>query len=321
MPPTAVFENRRIAAALRLASICAIFVALAQSQMKTVHSAEKPPASRFVVVNGARLEYLDWGGKGPAIVFLAGLGSTAHVFNDLAPELTSRYHCVGLTRRGFGQSEQTAGGYKLDLLVEDIAAFVHRLDLQDITVVGHSYGGTEAVRAAELHPELIRRVILLDTGYDPIPNSAPPAESKLIAAVTQISEADRTSSLDSYRNYQKRLMGDLWSDALEADLHETVVVASDGSVKGRTPGWISSAIARERLLGKWPTKIPGPALLIFAQHSWTDLLLGLHLDDATTAEIIKAGEELRATRRSQIEAFHRDSPLARIVELDRKSVV
>jgi pimeloyl-ACP methyl ester carboxylesterase len=94
-----------------------------------------------VVVNGARLEYLDWGGKGPAIVFLAGLGSTAHVFNDLAPEFTSRYHCVGLTRRGFGQSEQTAGG----LLVEDIAAFVHQFDLQDITVVGHSYGGTEAV--------------------------------------------------------------------------------------------------------------------------------------------------------------------------------
>jgi non-heme chloroperoxidase len=262
------------------------------------------------------LEYLDWGGNGPPLVFLAGLGSTAHVFNDLAPEFTSKHHCVGLTRRGFGQSEQTPEGYELDRLVEDIAAFAHRLNLRDITLVGHSYGGTEAVRASELHPELIRRVILLDTAYDPIPSAAPQAESKLINAVTQMSQADRTSSLASYRNYAKRLMGGLWSDALEADLHETVVVASDGSVKARTPAWISSAIAGERAQGKWPTKIPGQALLIFAQHSWTDLLKGVHLDDATTAEITKAAAELQAARRSQIEAFRRDSPLARIVELE-----
>ena len=319
MLPTVVLRNRRILAALRFGGTFMIFVGMAQPQMKTVHSAaEKPPASasRFVVVNGARLEYLDWGGNGPPLVFLAGLGSTAHVFNDLAPEFTSRYHCVGLTRRGFGQSEQTAGGYEIDILVEDIVAFGRRLDLRDITLVGHSYGGTEAVRAAELHPELIRRVVLLDTAYDPIPSAAPSAESKLVEAVTQMSQADRSSSLDSYRNYGKRLMGNLWSDALEADLHETVVVASDGSVKGRTPSWISSVIASERALGKWPTKIPCPALLIFAQHSWTDLLRGLHLDDATSTEIIKAGAELQAARRSQIEAFRRDSRLARIVELE-----
>jgi hypothetical protein len=75
-------------------------------------------------------------------------------------------------------------------------------------------------------------------------------------------------------------------------------------------------MASERALDKWPTKIPCPALLIFEQHSWTDLLRGLHLDDATTAEIIKNGAELQAPRRSQIEAFRRDSPLARIVELE-----
>ena len=318
MPPTVVVRSRLLTA-LRLGGAFMIVVGLAQPQKNTVHPmAGKPPlgASRFVAVNGARLEYLDWGGNGPPLVFLAGLGSTAHVFNDLAPQFTSRYRCVGLTRRGFGQSEQTAGGYRIDNLVEDIVAFARYLDLREITLAGHSYGGVEAVRASELHPELIRRVVLLDTAYDPLPSAAPRAEKKLIDAVTQMSQADRTSSLDSYRNYGRRLMGNLWSDALEADLRETVVVASDGSVEGRTPGWISSAIASERALGKWPTKIPCPALLIFAQHSWADLLKGLHLDDKTAAEIIKAGAELQAARRSQIEAFRRDSPLARIVELE-----
>jgi len=268
-----------------------------------------------VTVNGVRLEHLDWGGQGPPLIFLAGLGDTAHIFIDLAPAFGSAHRSIALTRRGFGQSEQTAGGYELDSLVEDIAAFARSLGLRDITLAGHFYGGTEAVRAAELHPELIHRVILLDTAYDPIPSAAPPAETKLIEALTRLTQADRMSSLDAHREYAKRLIG-MWSDALEADMRETIILASDGSVKDRTPGRISAAIASERAQGKWPTKIPCPALLIFAQHSWTDLLPGLHLDDAAKTEIIKAGVELQAARRSQIESFRRDSPLAKIVELE-----
>jgi non-heme chloroperoxidase len=318
MPPTVARRNHRISGVLKLiGAALAIIVASAQPQTKTAHSAAgKIPASKFVAVNGARLEYLDWGGNGPPLLFLAGLGGTAHIFSDLAPEFLARHRCIGLTRRGFGQSEQTAGGYELDNLVEDIVRFGHRLGLRDITLVGHSYGGTEAVRAAELHPELIRRVVLLDTAYDPIPSIAPPAESKLFAAFTGMTPPNQLSSLASFRRYEQLLMR-AWSPAAESDLRETIIVNSDGTVRGRTPGWISSAIASERARGKWRlTKIPVQALLIFAQHSWTDLLPGLHLDDATTAEIIKAGAELQAARRSQIEAFRRDSPLARIVELE-----
>jgi hypothetical protein len=111
-------------------------------------------------------------------------------------------------------------------------------------------------------------------------------------------------------------MRNAWSDTAESNMRETVVVNSDGSVRDLTPGRIPGAIASERARGKWHiTKIHGPALLIFAHNPWTDLLTGLHLDRATTAEIRKAGAELEAARRSQIDAFRRDSPLARVVEL------
>jgi len=262
------------------------------------------------------LEYLDWGGDGAPLVFLAGLGGTAYVFNDLAPQFVSNYHCFGLTRRGFGKSEQTRNGYELDNLVLDIVSFGRSLGLRNITLVGHSYGGTEAVRASELYPELIRRVILLDTAYDPIPSAAPPAEAKLFAALTRMTQEERVSSLGTYRDYEKSLLGNLWSDALEADLRETVIVAKDGSISDRTPARISRAIVSERAAGKWRiTKIPVPSLLIFANHPWMDYLPDLHLDEETTAEIVKAGAELEAARRSQIDAFRRDSPLAKIVEL------
>ena len=50
------------------------------------------------------LEVVDWGGRGTPLVFLAGLGSTAHVFDDFAPQFTDSFHVVGITRRGFGAS-------------------------------------------------------------------------------------------------------------------------------------------------------------------------------------------------------------------------
>jgi pimeloyl-ACP methyl ester carboxylesterase len=250
-------------------------------------------------------------------LFLAGGGSTAHIFEDLAPEFRSNHRCLALARRGFGKSEQTAGGYELDNLARDIFAFATRLGLQDLTLVGHSYGGEEAIRGAELFPQLVRRVILLDTAADTIPPNAPAAEEKLFAAFTGMSGSERLSSLDADRAWEKRLLGDVWSTAAESDLRETVTIAKDGSVKSRTPRRISSAIASERANGKWHiTRIPVPALLIFAHNPWTEMIAGLDLGKRQVAEITKAWADLDAARRSQIEAFRRDSDQATIVELD-----
>src|ERR1700726_573055 len=72
---------------------------------------------QFVTVdNNVKLEVLDWGGSGRPVVLLAGLGDTAHVFDDFAPKLTSECHVYGITRRGFGASSTPASGYSADRL-------------------------------------------------------------------------------------------------------------------------------------------------------------------------------------------------------------
>lgn len=292
-------------------------LALVTCASVAVSKAAVSPPSKFEIVNGARLEYLDWGGSGTPLLFLAGLGGTAHIFDDLAPEFTASHRCLALTRRGFGKSEQTADGYTLENLALDIFTFANNLGLQNLTLVGHSYGGTEAIRAAELYPGLVRRVILLDTAYDTIPPDAPEAEEKLFTAFTGIAAAERLSSVDVFRAYEKRLMGNVWSDAAEDDMRETIIIAADGSIKSRSPGRIGGAIAGERAKGKWRiTKIPVPALMIFAHYPWTEMLPNAVLDAQTIAVIKKQGAELEAARRSQIEAFRRDTPQASIVEMD-----
>src|SRR5262249_51274930 len=66
------------------------------------------------------LEVLDWSGQGPALVLLAGMGTTAHIYDDFAPKLTSEFHVWGITRRGFGASSQPTTGYDPVTLGADI---------------------------------------------------------------------------------------------------------------------------------------------------------------------------------------------------------
>src|SRR5215213_613892 len=68
------------------------------------------------------LEILDWGGKGKPILFIPGLGNTAHVFVDFAPHFTDKFHVYVMSRRGYGASEHTKNGYGVDTLAKDILA-------------------------------------------------------------------------------------------------------------------------------------------------------------------------------------------------------
>jgi non-heme chloroperoxidase len=64
----------------------------------------------ITVEKDVQVEVLDWGGPGLNVVLLAGLGNTAHIFDEFAPKLSKHFHVYRITRRGFGQSSWPAGG-------------------------------------------------------------------------------------------------------------------------------------------------------------------------------------------------------------------
>jgi non-heme chloroperoxidase len=118
------------------------------------------------VARDVRLHYLDFGGAGPTILFLAGLGNTAHSFDDFAPRLTDKFHVVALTRRGFGESDHPESGYDTPRLVEDIRAAIETLHLGRVTIIGHSIAGEEMTRLAGAYPALVDKLVYLDGAYD-----------------------------------------------------------------------------------------------------------------------------------------------------------
>jgi pimeloyl-ACP methyl ester carboxylesterase len=120
----------------------------------------------FAAVNGLRLHYIDWGGAGPSVLFLTGLGGSADSFDGLARRLTDRFHVWGLTRRGQGQSDKPESGYDPRTLAGDIRAFMDVKGIERATLIGFSVAGSEMTRFAVLFPSRVDRLVYLDAAND-----------------------------------------------------------------------------------------------------------------------------------------------------------
>src|SRR5579871_1171680 len=118
------------------------------------------------VAPGVALEVLDWGGTGAPLVFLAGLGNTAHVFDEFAPRFTDRFHVLAITRRGYGASGHPSDGYDIGTLATDVAVVCDRLHLERVVLAGHSLAGDEMTRFASTQPDRVSALVYLDAAYD-----------------------------------------------------------------------------------------------------------------------------------------------------------
>jgi pimeloyl-ACP methyl ester carboxylesterase len=153
----------------------------------------------ITVGDDVQLEVLDFGGTGRPIVLLAGLGNTAHVFDDFAPKLSAAGHVVAITRRGYGASTRAESGYDVARLGEDVLAIIEKLSLRTPVLIGHSLGGQELSYMASRHRDRIAGVIYLEAAYRyaydvpgaferdfpnlPPPPSAPSAPARVAAVV------------------------------------------------------------------------------------------------------------------------------------------
>lgn len=106
------------------------------------------------------------GGDGPgnggrAVVLLAGLGLDHDSWAGPAAALGRRHRVVRIDLRGTGRSDAPTTGYSLDRLASDVTAVLDHLDLDDVALVGHSFGGQVALLVAAAAPARLSRLALV----------------------------------------------------------------------------------------------------------------------------------------------------------------
>ncbi len=95
--------------------------------------------SHSINVGGLNFHYLDWGGAGTPILLIHGLASTVHIWDLVAPHLTTHGHVIALDQRGHGLTEQPDAGYDFATITADLANFAAALGIQaPFFLVGHS---------------------------------------------------------------------------------------------------------------------------------------------------------------------------------------
>ncbi|MFT7867146.1 MULTISPECIES: alpha/beta fold hydrolase [Amycolatopsis] len=120
----------------------------------------------FLDVNGIRLHYED-AGTGPALLLLHGWGTSGRVWTSCLPDLVRDHRVVTLDWRGCGRSDHPAEGNTIDGVTADLATVIETLGIKP-TVVGSSIGGVFATELALARPDLVERVVAVDSpGYWP----------------------------------------------------------------------------------------------------------------------------------------------------------
>ena len=107
--------------------------------------------STITTNDGTEIYYKDWG-KGPPVTFSHGWPLNSDAWDGQMLFLAQNgFRAIAHDRRGHGRSSQASSGNDMNGYADDLAAVIEALDLNDVTVVGHSTGGGEVARYIGRH--------------------------------------------------------------------------------------------------------------------------------------------------------------------------
>ncbi len=168
--------NARRLAVLRLLAI--LFVA----SLPGAARAQPGLTTAFVKVEtGMTLQYVAQGDpKGPVVVLLHGAGDSWHSWELVLPHLPRTFRVYAVTLRGHGLSDHPTTGYVRADFAADITSLLRKLDLREVTLVGHSLGSfvAQVVATSDTDGRLSRLVLIgSGPGRAPDPNTPSPVSS------------------------------------------------------------------------------------------------------------------------------------------------
>ena len=122
----------------------------------------RPQPGSIAIGHGITLHYLE-AGRGAPVVFVHGSIGDDSYWTDQIAAFSKRYRAIAYSRRyNFPNSNPAARGYSAVMDAQDLAAFIKKMHLGKVYLIGHSYGALTALFLATEHPELIRAVVLAE---------------------------------------------------------------------------------------------------------------------------------------------------------------
>lgn len=121
-----------------------------------------PPTEKVAVVFSQNIRYFE-AGQGPAVILLHGLGGGKEIWMASFGALAAQYHVYAIDQIGFGHSDKPLLDYKIATYADFLQGFMQAQNIPKATLVGNSLGGWIALEFAVHHPEMVEKLVLVDS--------------------------------------------------------------------------------------------------------------------------------------------------------------
>jgi pimeloyl-ACP methyl ester carboxylesterase len=218
------------------------------------------------LANGLHLSYRESGSGDRVILFVHGNSAFSLWWERVMGSLPAGWRAVAPDLRGSGDSEKPVQPWSWQELAGDIAEFAEVLGLKQVTLVGHSLGGTLAQQVAADHPKLVERLILVNPG---------PPEGLHFDEVWY----QRAAMLVKMPDMMKAALATTMPTAPKDEFYQRLL---DESIAKSLTAWIPNTQALENT-GDLPERVKGiaaPTLIIYGKNDLiTTLPMQEHLRD------------------------------------------
>lgn len=167
---------------------------------------------RVTLPSGIKLHVHEHGQGDRAALLVHGWAVSGHIWNDLFKKWPAGAgRLIAPDLRGSGWSSKPREGYTIDSYAEDIVGLIDALGLRDLVLVGHSMGGTIALRAALERQDALRKLILMC----PVPPSGVPFNDDQIAFFRSLGEGREGAAQTLGMMFAKPVAPEILNPAVE----------------------------------------------------------------------------------------------------------
>ncbi len=103
-------------------------------------------------------------GSGPAILLIHGIGDNSTTWRGIQAKLAQRFTVIAPDLLGHGKSDKPRADYSVAAYANGMRDLLSVLDIEQVTIIGHSLGGGVAMQFAYQFPQLVERLILVSSG-------------------------------------------------------------------------------------------------------------------------------------------------------------
>lgn len=208
-----------------------------------------------VPVDGGELRVLQWGTGKRVAVAVHGITASAMSWQAVARQMPPGWTLAAPDLRGRGSSAHLPGPYGLERHAADVTAILRHFGGSGVRPVlaGHSLGAYVALLAHDAHPNLSRRLVLVDGGLPlPVPDGTDPdvaLEASIGPAIARLRQTFPSTEayLDFWRAHPA--LADHWTADVEAYARYDLA-GEPGSMRSRVVPAAVSADSRDVLAAK-----------------------------------------------------------------------